>query len=213
MSLRTLLLLTILGLGYLATSAAVKTPFVMAVADTFTISGRGVVVSGSVERGTLKVKDVVELVGVLPTKQATVSGLQAQGRAVEQASAGQEVSIILSGVSSDEVRRGQVVAEPGSLKAFRKAKASVALLSPEQGERKSPIGNGYRLLCRFRGVDFSASFQLPGGQDSLSPGQSDVRLSLQLEEPVALEKGQRFEIKEAGKTIGQGEILSTDEEG
>lgn len=170
-------------------------------------------VTGTVEKGDLKVKDIVELVGLGPGKRATVVGLQEKGRTIEQASAGQEVNIVLAGVSKDDVRRGQVVAAPGSLKAFRRAKASVTLLSPEHGGRKTPVTTGHRCLCSFRGVEFSTTFELPEGQNSLAPGQPGVTLALRLEEPVALEKGQHFDIKEGGKTIGQGVIVSVDEDG
>ena len=189
-------------------AGADRTTFVMPVSDSFAIAGRGMVVSGTVERGSVKVSDNVELVGIYPAKPVTVTAIQHKGKDVQEALAGQEVGLILRGVSKDEVQRGQVLAEPGCLKAFRQASAKIALLATQEGGRKTPISTGYRSMCRFRGVDFSGTVQLPKSQSAMQPGQSEVTVDLRLEQPVALENGQSFEIREAGKTVGRGVIVS-----
>ncbi len=181
--------------------------FVMAVNDVFPISGRGMVAIGTVERGVVKVNDTLELIGGPTARTVTVSSIDLRGRALPEAKAGQEVGLVLRGVTSAEIRRGQVLATAGVLKAVAVASARVELLAADAGGRKGPITSSYRPLLRFRSLDTSATFQLPSGQTELAPGASANPVELRFSEAVPLEKGQSFEILEGGKTIGKGVIL------
>jgi elongation factor Tu len=182
-------------------------PFLMAVEDVFTITGRGTVVTGRVERGTLKVGDEVEIVGLSEEKKKTVvTGIEMFRKQLDEAMAGDNVGVLLRGITKDEVERGQVLAKPGTITPHKKFKAQVYVLSKEEGGRHTPFFLGYRPQFYIRTADITGTVVgLPEGQEMVMPGDN-VELTVELMVPVAMEEQMRFAIREGGRTVGAGVV-------
>ena len=180
-------------------------PFLMSIEDVFTISGRGTVVTGRVERGTLKLNDEVEIVGLKPTKKTVVTGIEMFRKSLDEAIAGDNAGVLLRGIARDEVERGQVLAKPGSVTPHHKFKASVYVLSKEEGGRHTPFFSNYRPQFYFRTTDVTGVIELPEGVEMVMPGDN-VDMTVELIAPVALEKGTKFSIREGGRTVGAGVV-------
>jgi elongation factor Tu len=183
----------------------VEKPFLMPVEDVFSISGRGTVVTGRVERGMVKVGDEVEIVGIRPTFKTVCTGVEMFRKVLDQGQAGDNVGVLLRGTKRDEVERGQVVARPGSITPHTKFKGSVYVLTKEEGGRHTPFFNGYRPQFYFRTTDVTGVVTLPEGVEMVMPGDN-VQLAVELITPIAMEKELRFAIREGGKTVGAGVI-------
>lgn len=183
-------------------------PFLMAVEDVFTISGRGTVATGKVERGSIKVGDTVEIVGMAPTKTAAVSGIEMFRKTLTEAKAGENVGIMLRGIEKTDVQRGQVIAKPGSIKAITKVKATIDLLASTGGGRATPIIDKYRGLFYIRLVGFSGVLTLAKGTTPIAPGTKGALVEITFEKPVAIETGNFFGISESGRAIGTGRITA-----
>jgi elongation factor Tu len=181
-------------------------PFLMPVEDVFTITGRGTVATGRVERGMVKVGEEVEIVGLTEkAKKTVVTGVEMFRKLLDQGVAGDNIGCLLRGVDKKEVERGQVLAKPGSVKPHTKFKGAVVVLSKEEGGRHTPFFNGYRPQFYFRTTDVTGVAQLPAGTEMVMPGDN-VSLEIELITPVAMEKGLRFAIREGGRTVGAGTI-------
>ncbi len=180
-------------------------PFLMAIEDVFTISGRGTVVTGRVERGVLHVGDEVEIVGLSDEiRKTVVTGIEMFRKSLDEAQAGDNVGVLLRGIAKDEVERGQVLAQPGTITPHKKFKAQVYILSKEEGGRHTPFFLGYRPQFYIRTADITGSVvELPEGQEMVMPGDN-VELTVELMEPVAIEEQMRFAIREGGRTVGAG---------
>ncbi len=183
----------------------VDKPFLMAVEDVFSISGRGTVVTGRVERGVIKVGDEVEILGIRPTQKTVATGVEMFRKLLDQGQAGDNIGVLLRGTKKDEVERGQVLAKPGSITPHRKFKASVYILTKEEGGRHTPFFNGYRPQYYFRTTDVTGVATLPEGVEMVMPGDN-VGLTIELIVPVAMEKELRFAIREGGRTVGAGVV-------
>ena len=170
-----------------------------------TISGRGTVVTGRVERGTLKVNDEVEIVGIKPTRKAVVTGIEMFRKILDSAMAGDNVGLLLRGVERNDVERGQVVAKPGSITPHTEFKAEIYALKKEEGGRHTAFVSGYRPQFFFRTTDVTGSITLPAGVDMVMPGDN-TSITVKLIAPVALEKGSKFSIREGGRTVGAGTV-------
>ena len=177
----------------------------MSIEDVFTISGRGTVVTGRVERGQLKLNDEVEIVGLKPTKKTVVTGIEMFRKSLDFAQAGDNAGCLLRGVARDEVERGQVLAKPGSVTPHTKFKASVYVLSKEEGGRHTPFFSNYRPQFYFRTTDVTGVIELPEGVEMVMPGDN-VDMTVELIAPVALENGTKFSIREGGRTVGAGVV-------
>jgi elongation factor Tu len=185
---------------------AVDKPFLMPVEDIFSITGRGTVVTGRVERGIVKVGDEVEIVGMTEqTKKSVVTGVEMFRKLLDEGQAGDNIGALLRGVDKDEVERGQVLAKPGSIKPYKKFKAEVYVLTKEEGGRHTPYFNGYRPQFYFRTTDVTGVCTLPGGVEMVMPGDN-VAMAVELITPVAMEKELRFAIREGGRTVGAGVV-------
>ena len=182
-------------------------PFLLAIEDVFTISGRGTVVTGRVERGVLKVNDEVEIVGLKDTQKTVVTGIEMFRKSLDQAEAGDNAGILLRGIKKEDVERGQVLVKPGSIKPHRTFTAKVYILKKEEGGRHTPIVSGYRPQFYFRTTDVTGAISLPAGVDLVMPGD-DVEMTVELIAPVAIEDGSKFSIREGGKTVGHGSVRS-----
>jgi len=185
-------------------------PFLMPIEDVFSISGRGTVVTGRVERGQVKVGEEVEIVGFKPTDKKVVTGVEMFRKLLDAGVAGDNIGVLLRGVEKDDVERGQVLAKPGSIKPHTKFKGEVYILSKEEGGRHTPFFNGYRPQFYIRTTDVTGTLNLPEGVEMVMPGDNTT-ITGELMSPVALEKGARFAIREGGRTVGAGtvtEILS-----
>ena len=180
-------------------------PFLMSIEDVFTISGRGTVVTGRVERGQLKLNDEVEIVGLRDTKKTVVTGIEMFRKSLDYAQAGDNAGVLLRGVARDEVERGQVLAKPGSVTPHHKFKASVYVLSKEEGGRHTPFFSNYRPQFYFRTTDVTGVIELPAGVEMVMPGDN-VDMTVELIAPVALENGTKFSIREGGRTVGAGVV-------
>ncbi len=180
-------------------------PFLMSIEDVFTISGRGTVVTGRVERGQLKLNDEVEIVGLKPTKKTVVTGIEMFRKSLDFAQAGDNAGCLLRGIARDEVERGQVLAKPGSVTPHTKFKASVYVLSKEEGGRHTPFFSNYRPQFYFRTTDVTGVIELPEGVEMVMPGDN-VDMTVELIAPVALENGTKFSIREGGRTVGAGVV-------
>ncbi len=180
-------------------------PFLMPVEDVFSITGRGTVATGRVERGIVKVNDEVEIVGIRDTRKTVVTGVEMFRKLLDQGQAGDNVGVLLRGVKRTEVERGQVVAAPGSITPHRKFKCNAYILTKEEGGRHTPFFNGYRPQFYFRTTDVTGISALPEGTEMVMPGDS-VSLTVELITPVALEKELRFAIREGGRTVGAGVV-------
>jgi elongation factor Tu len=184
---------------------AIDKDFLMPIEDIFTISGRGTVVTGRVERGVVKVGDEVEIVGIRPTAKTTVTGVEMFRKLLDQGQAGDNVGILLRGTKKDEVERGQVLAKPGSIKPHAKFKGEVYILTKEEGGRHTPFFTGYRPQFYFRTTDVTGVANLPEGTEMVMPGDN-VAMTVELIAPIAMEKGVRFAIREGGRTVGAGTV-------
>jgi elongation factor Tu len=184
---------------------AVDKPFLMPIEDVFSISGRGTVVTGRVERGVVKVGEDVEIVGFTPTQKTVVTGVEMFRKTLDYGQAGDNVGLLLRGIKKDEVERGQVVAAPGSITPHTKFKAEVYVLTKEEGGRHTPFFSGYRPQFYLRTTDVTGVATLPEGVEMVMPGDN-VSLSVTLITPVALEKELRFAIREGGRTVGAGVV-------
>ena len=180
-------------------------PFLMSVEDVFSITGRGTVATGRVERGIVKVGDNVEIVGLGDTRTTVVTGVEMFRKMLDQGQAGDNVGVLLRGVEKDDIERGQVLAAPKSITPHKKAKAEVYVLSKEEGGRHTPFFNGYRPQFYFRTTDVTGTVQLPDGVEMIMPGDN-INVNIELINPIAMEKGQRFAIREGGRTIGAGRV-------
>jgi elongation factor Tu len=184
---------------------AIEKPFLMPIEDVFTISGRGTVVTGRMERGLVKVGDDVEIVGFAPTQKTVCTGVEMFRKTLDQGQAGDNVGLLLRGIKKDEVERGQVVAQPGSITPHTKFKAEVYILNKEEGGRHTPFFTGYRPQFYLRTTDVTGVVTLPEGVEMVMPGDN-VSMLVHLITPVALEKELRFAIREGGRTVGAGVV-------
>ena len=180
-------------------------PFLMAVEDVFTISGRGTVATGRVERGMLHPNDEVEIVGLKPTRKTVVTSLEMFRKTLDFAEAGDNIGALLRGINRDEVERGQVLAKPGSVTPHTKFKAQVYVLTKEEGGRHTPFVSIYRPQFYFRTTDVTGVITLPEGTEMCMPGDN-VEMTVELLAPIAIEKGTKFSIREGGRTVGSGNI-------
>ena len=180
-------------------------PFLMPIEDVFSISGRGTVVTGRVERGVIKVGDEVEIVGIRETNKTVCTGVEMFRKILDQGQAGDNVGILLRGVKRDEVERGQVLAAPGTITPHRKFKAEVYVLNKEEGGRHTPFFSGYRPQFYFRTTDVTGVVTLPDGVEMIMPGDNTT-FEVELIAPIAMEKGLRFAIREGGRTVGAGVV-------
>jgi elongation factor Tu len=184
---------------------AIDGPFLMPVEDVFSISGRGTVVTGRVERGIVKVGEEIEIVGLRPTVKTVCTGVEMFRKLLDQGQAGDNVGILLRGTKREEVERGQVIAKPGSITPHTKFSAEVYVLSKEEGGRHTPFFNGYRPQFYFRTTDVTGSVELPAGTEMVMPGDN-VSMTVSLIAPIAMEEGLRFAIREGGRTVGAGVV-------
>ena len=180
-------------------------PFLMSIEDVFTISGRGTVVTGRVERGELKINDEVEIVGLRPTQKTVVTGIEMFRKSLDSAIAGDNAGALLRGISRDQVERGQVLAQPGSVTPHTTFKGSVYVLSKEEGGRHTPFFANYRPQFYFRTTDVTGVITLPAGVEMVMPGDN-VDMEVEFIAPVALEQGTKFSIREGGRTVGAGVV-------
>jgi elongation factor Tu len=183
----------------------VDKPFLMAIEDVFTISGRGTVVTGRVERGKIKAGDEVEIVGFKDTRKTVATSLEMFRKILDDAVAGDNVGVLLRGIGKDEVERGQVLAAPGSITPHTKFKAEVYVLTKEEGGRHTPFFTGYRPQFYLRTTDVTGSIKLPDGVEMVMPGDN-INMDVELISPVAMEEGLRFAIREGGRTVGAGVV-------
>jgi elongation factor Tu len=185
-------------------------PFLMAVEDVFSITGRGTVATGRVERGKVKVGDNVEIVGVKPTNKSVVTGLEMFRKTLDESVAGDNVGILLRGIEKDNIERGQVIAAVGSIKPHSKFKAKVYCLTKEEGGRHTPFFKGYRPQFYFRTTDVTGAVELPAGVEMVMPGDN-TEFAVTLITPIAMEKGLRFAVREGGHTVGAGVVTEISE--
>ena len=180
-------------------------PFLMPIEDVFTITGRGTVVTGRVERGQLKLNDEVEIVGLKETKKTVVTGIEMFRKQLDYAEAGDNAGVLLRGISRDEVERGQVLAKPGTVTPHTKFKAQVYILTKEEGGRHKPFFTNYRPQFYFRTTDVTGVIELPQGTEMVMPGDN-VEITVELIAPIAIENGTKFSIREGGHTVGAGNV-------
>jgi len=183
----------------------VDKPFLMPVEDIFSISGRGTVATGRIERGQVKVGEEVEIVGIRPTRKTVVTGVEMFKKLLDSGMAGDNVGLLLRGVDRKEIERGQVISKPGSINPHTKFKAEVYVLTKEEGGRHTPFFSGYRPQFYFRTTDVTGVAQLPEGVEMVMPGDNS-QLEIELINPIAMEKGLRFAIREGGRTVGAGTV-------
>jgi elongation factor Tu len=179
--------------------------FLMPIEDIFSISGRGTVVTGRVDRGKIKVGDEVEIVGIRPTTKTVVTGVEMFRKLLDSGEAGDNIGVLLRGTKKEDVERGQVLAKPGSITPHTKFRGSVYVLTKEEGGRHTPFFKGYRPQFYFRTTDVTGVAVLPEGTEMVMPGDN-VNLEVQLIAPIAMEKGVRFAIREGGRTVGAGTV-------
>ena len=183
----------------------VDKPFLMAVEDVMTISGRGTVATGRVERGTAHLSDNIEIIGIKPTRTSVLTGLEMFHKQLDEARAGDNIGALLRGVSRDEIQRGQVLAKPGSVHPHTKFKAAVYVLSKEEGGRHTPFVSNYRPQFYFRTTDVTGVITLPEGVEMVMPGDN-IEMNVELIAPIAIENGTTFSIREGGHTVGAGNV-------
>src|SRR5512139_1684295 len=184
---------------------AIDGAFLMPVEDVFSISGRGTVVTGRIERGIVKVGDEIEIVGIRPTMKTTCTGVEMFRKLLDQGQAGDNVGVLLRGTKREEGERGQVLAKPGSITPHTDFTAEVYVLSKEEGGRHTPFFNGYRPQFYFRTTDVTGSIQLPAGTEMVMPGDN-IQMTVALIAPIAMEEGLRFAVREGGRTVGAGVV-------
>jgi len=180
-------------------------PFLMPVEDVFGIKGRGTVVTGRIERGIVKTGEEVEIIGLIETRKTTVTGVEMFKKLLDEGQAGDNVGCLLRGIEREDVQRGQVLAKPGSIKPHTKVEAQVYVLSKEEGGRHTPFFNGYRPQFYVRTTDVTGSIHLPEGVEMVMPGDN-ITMTVELIQPVAIEEGLRFAIREGGRTVGAGVV-------
>ena len=180
-------------------------PFMMSVEDVFSITGRGTVATGRIERGVVKVNEEVEIVGLGETMKTTVTGVEMFRKTLDQGQAGDNVGLLLRGIEKDQIQRGHVIAKPGSIHPHTKAKAEIYVLTKDEGGRHTPFFTNYRPQFFFGTADVTGVCKLPEGTEMVMPGDN-VSIEIDLQKPVAMEKGQRFAIREGGRTIGAGRV-------
>ena len=185
-------------------------PFLMPIEDVFSISGRGTVVTGRVERGIIKVGDNVEIVGIKPTQTSTCTGVEMFRKLLDQGEAGDNIGVLLRGIKREEVERGQVLAAPKSITPHKKFKSEVYVLSKDEGGRHTPFFSGYRPQFYFRTTDVTGVITLPEGVEMCMPGDN-VEMDVELITPIAIEEGLRFAIREGGRTVGSGVVIGINE--
>ena len=179
--------------------------FLMPVEDVFSIAGRGTVVTGRIERGEIKVGDEVEIVGIRDTQKTTVTGVEMFRKELDKGEAGDNVGILLRGTKKEEVERGMVLCKPGSITPHKKFEGEIYVLSKDEGGRHTPFFNGYRPQFYVRTTDVTGSIQLPDGVEMVMPGDN-IKITVELINPIALEEGTRFAIREGGRTVGAGVV-------
>jgi elongation factor Tu len=184
---------------------AIDQPFLLPIEDVFSISGRGTVVTGRVERGIVKVGEEIEIVGIKPTVKTTCTGVEMFRKLLDEGQAGDNVGVLLRGTKREEVERGQVLAKPGSITPHTKFEAEVYVLSKEEGGRHTPFFQGYRPQFYFRTTDVTGSVELPAGTEMVMPGDN-IKMVVTLIAPIAMDQGLRFAIREGGKTVGAGVV-------
>jgi len=186
---------------------AIDGAFLMPIEDVFSISGRGTVVTGRVERGVVKVGEEIEIVGIRDTEKTTCTGVEMFRKLLDEGQAGDNVGVLLRGVKRDEVERGQVLSKPGSITPHTKFEAEIYVLSKDEGGRHTPFFQGYRPQFYFRTTDVTGECELPEGTEMVMPGDN-VNLKASLIAPIAMEEGLRFAIREGGRTVGAGVVAS-----
>jgi elongation factor Tu len=180
-------------------------PFLMPVEDVFSISGRGTVVTGRVERGVVKIGDEIDIVGIKPTQKTVITGVEMFRKILDSGQAGDNIGLLLRGTKKEEVERGMVMSKPGSITPHTKFKAEAYILTKEEGGRHTPFFNGYRPQFYFRTTDVTGVVALPKGVEMVMPGDN-IRMDVELIMPIAMEKELRFAIREGGRTVGAGVI-------
>jgi elongation factor Tu len=185
-------------------------PFLMPIEDVFSISGRGTVVTGRIEQGIVKVGEEIEIVGIRPTTKTTCTGVEMFRKMLDQGQAGDNVGVLLRGTKREDVERGQVLAQPGSIKPHKKFKAEVYILNKDEGGRHKPFFKGYRPQFYFRTTDVTGVVELPANVEMVMPGDN-LSIGVELITPVAMEPGLRFAIREGGKTVGAGTVAAVEE--
>jgi elongation factor Tu len=186
---------------------AIDKPFLMPIEDVFGIKGRGTVATGRIERGQVKVGEEVEMIGIRPTRKVVVTGVEMFNKLLDAGQAGDNVGTLLRGIERDEIERGQVLAKAGSIKPHTKFTARVYVLSKDEGGRHTPFYNGYRPQFYLRTTDVTGEIKLQGGAEMIMPGDN-VDMDVELITPIALEPGQRFAIREGGRTVGAGAVIA-----
>jgi elongation factor Tu len=181
-------------------------PFLMPIEDVFTITGRGTVVTGRVERGMVKVGEEIEIVGIRPTSKTTCTGVEMFRKLLDEGRAGDNIGALLRGTKKEEVERGQVLAKPGSITPHTDFTAQVYILNKDEGGRHTPFFNNYRPQFYFRTTDITGSIQLPEGTEMVMPGDN-TEMTVSLINPIAMEEGLRFAIREGGRTVGAGRVV------
>jgi elongation factor Tu len=184
----------------------VDRPFLMPIEDVFSITGRGTVVTGRIEQGVVNVGDTVEIVGLADTFSTTVTGVEMFRKLLDQGQAGDNVGVLLRGTKKEEVERGQVLAKPKSITPHTDFEAQVYVLSKEEGGRHTPFFNNYRPQFYFRTTDVTGSVQLPDGVEMVMPGDN-TEMSVELIQPIAMDEGLKFAIREGGRTVGAGRVI------
>jgi elongation factor Tu len=186
---------------------AIDQPFLMPIEDVFSISGRGTVVTGRVERGVVKVGDEIEIVGIRDTQKTTCTGVEMFRKLLDEGQAGDNIGVLLRGTKRDEVERGQVLCKPGTITPHTKFECEVYILSKDEGGRHTPFFSNYRPQFYFRTTDVTGAVELPGGTEMVMPGDN-IKMTVDLISPVAMEEGMRFAIREGGRTVGAGVVAT-----
>jgi elongation factor Tu len=184
---------------------AVDQPFLLPIEDIFSISGRGTVVTGRIERGVVKVGEDIEIIGLRDTQKTTCTGVEMFRKLLDEGRAGENVGVLLRGTKREDVERGQVLAKPGSITPHTRFKAEVYVLSKDEGGRHTPFFQGYRPQFYFRTTDVTGNVELPEGVEMVMPGDN-VSINVTLISPIAMEQGLRFAIREGGRTVGAGVV-------
>ena len=182
-------------------------PFLMPIEDVFSISGRGTVVTGRVERGIIKVGEEIEIVGIKETAKTTCTGVEMFRKLLDSGEAGDNVGVLLRGTKREEVERGQVLSAPGSIKPYSKFKGEAYILTKDEGGRHTPFFSNYRPQFYFRTTDVTGAVELPSGTEMVMPGDN-IAISVELITPIAMDEGLRFAIREGGRTVGAGVVSS-----
>ncbi len=185
----------------------VDKPFLMPIEDVFTITGRGTVVTGRIERGIVKVQETIEVIGIKPTVSTTCTGVEMFRKLLDQGQAGDNVGVLLRGIKKEDVERGQVLAKPGSINPHTGFKSEVYVLTASEGGRHTPFFSGYRPQFYFRTTDITGSINLPEGVEMVMPGDN-IEMTVELIHPIAMEEGLRFAIREGGRTVASGVVAT-----